>query len=41
MASKTPQSVHGVPCCGVASGFKVDLDRAGVVQEPDDVRAAR
>ena len=41
MALKAPWSGDGVPGGSVASWLEVDLDRAGVVQEPDDVGTTR
>ena len=41
MALKAPRSGDGVPGCSVAGWLEVDLNRAGVVQEPDDIRATR
>ena len=41
MALKAPWSGDGVPGGGVASWLEVDLDRAGVVQQPDDVGTTR
>ena len=39
MAFKAPRD--GVPGGSVAGGLEVDLDRDGVVQEPDDVGTTR
>ena len=41
MALKAPRSGSGVPRGSVAGGLEVDLDRAWVVQELDDVEATR
>ena len=41
IALKAPPSGYGVPAGSVASWLEVDHDRAGVVQEPDDVGTTR
>ena len=41
MALKAPQFRDGVPGGRLVGGLEVDRDRAGVVQDPDDVGATR